>query len=315
MKHTILHKTVLLLMLLCSFQCLLLCSCDADSKNPFDQSEISTEKGTRDNTAKVLTPSADGTVSYSCDAAVLDASNASLGYVMVNYIDEGAAGKLQITGPDNVTYSYDLTGGYEVFPLTAGNGAYLIGVYENVNAAEETYALILSQEITVTLSDELGPYLYPNQYVNFDSDSLPVKKAVELAYPAKNDLDVVSNVYNYIIENFNYDYNKAASVQPGYLPVVDEVFQSNSGICFDYAAVMASMLRSQAIPTRLEVGYKGEEYHAWISTYIQDVGWINGIIEFDGDTWHLLDPTLASTSQSPKRFIAEDDEYITLFVY
>lgn len=317
MKHKILHKTGLLLMLLCSFQCLLLCSCDTASlpENSFDQTELSTEKGTRDNTAKVLIPSADGTVSYSCDTAVLDASNASLGYVMVNYTDESTAGKLQITGPDNVTYSYDLTGGYEVFPLTAGNGPYLIGVYENVNAAAETYALILSQEITVTLSDELGPYLYPNQYVNFDSDSLPVKKAVELAYSANNDLDVVSNVYNYIIEHFSYDYDKASSVQSGYLPVVDEVFQSNSGICFDYAAVMASMLRSQAIPTRLEVGYKGEEYHAWISTYIQDMGWINGIIEFDGDTWHLLDPTLASTSQSPKRFIAEDDEYITMFVY
>lgn len=317
MKHHTLHKAVLLFILLCSIPCLLLCSCDSDSlpENPFDQTEISTEKGTRDNTAKVLIPSADGAVSYSCDTAILDASNASQGYVMVNYTDEHTAGKLQITGPDNVTYSYDLNGGYEVFPLTAGNGTYLIGVYENVNAAEETYALILSQEITVTLSDELGSYLYPNQYVNFSSDSLPVKKAVELAYPANNDLDVVSNVYNYIIEHFDYDYDKAASVQSGYLPVVDEVFRSNSGICFDYAAVMASMLRSQAIPTRLEVGYKGEEYHAWISTYIHDIGWINGIIEFDGGTWHLLDPTLASTSQSPKHFIAEDDEYITIFVY
>lgn len=317
MKHNTLHKAILLLILLCCIQCLLLCSCDTDSlpENPFDQTDISTEKGTRDNTAKVLAPSADGTVSYSCDAAILDASNASQGYVMVSYTEESAAGKLQITGPDNVTYSYDLTGGYEVFPLTAGNGAYLIGVYQNVNAAEETYALILSQEITVTLSDELGPYLYPNQYVNFSADSLPVEKAVELAYPANNDLDVVSNVYNYIIEHFDYDYDKAASVQSGYLPVVDEIFQINRGICFDYAAVMASMLRSQAIPTRLEVGYKGEEYHAWISTYIQDIGWINGIIEFDGNTWHLLDPTLASTSQSPKRFIAEDNDYITIFVY
>ena len=55
----------------------------------------------------------------------------------------------------------------------------------------------------------------------------------------------------------------------------------------------------------LEVGYAGEEYHAWISTYIKDKGWINGIIEFDGTSWNMLDPTFASTSDSPKKFIAQ----------
>ena len=84
---------------------------------------------------------------------------------------------------------------------------------------------------------------------------------------------------------------------------------------YDYAAVMATMLRTQAIPTRLEVGYAGEEYHAWISTYIKDKGWINGIIEFDGTSWNMLDPTFASTSDSPKKFIAQKSDYITKYVY
>lgn len=314
MKQKIIHRSFSIWVLLSA---MLLCSCTTDSLpgESTDHTEISTEQGTRDNAARVLMPSADGTVIYSCDTAVIDASNVSHGYLMINYTNESAAGKLQITGPDKVVYTYDLAGGFETFPLTAGSGTYLVSVYEGVGGSNDTFVTVLSQEIPVTLSDELEPYLYPNQYVDFNPDSLPVAKAVELAYPADNDLDVVSNVYNYIIDHFDYDYDKAASVAPGYLPVVDDVFQSNRGICFDYAAVMASMLRSQAIPTRLEVGYKGEEYHAWISTYIEDVGWINGIIEFDGDAWHLLDPTLASTSQSPKRFIAEDDEYITIFVY
>ena len=101
----------------------------------------------------------------------------------------------------------------------------------------------------------------------------------------------------------------------GYLPVVDEVFVSQTGICFDYAAVMATMLRSQNIPTRLEVGYVGEEYHAWISIYIKDVGWINGVIEFDGSDWNLLDPTFASASKSPKKFLTKDSNYLTKYVY
>ena len=89
----------------------------------------------------------------------------------------------------------------------------------------------------------------------------------------------------------------------------------NFGICFDYASVMATMLRTQSIPTRLEVGYRGEEYHAWISTYIKNVGWINGIIEFDGSSWNLLDPTYASTSSSPQDFISKKSDYITKYVY
>ena len=139
--------------------------------------------------------------------------------------------------------------------------------------------------------------------------------ARNLAYSADEDIEVVQNVYNYIISRFTYDYDKAKSVQSGYLPVVDEIYKSNTGICFDYAAVMATMLRSQRIPTRLEVGYMGEQYHAWISTYIKDVGWVNGIIEFDGTDWNLMDPTFASTSKSPQKFITENSKYITKYVY
>ena len=124
---------------------------------------------------------------------------------------------------------------------------------------------------------------------------------MELSASANDDLEVIENVYNYIITNFTYDYDKAASVQ--------------TGICFDYAAVMASMLRCERIPTRLEVGYMGDVYHAWISTYIKDKGWVNGIIEFDGNDWKLMDPTFASTSSDPKDFLTQTDEYITKYVY
>jgi transglutaminase-like putative cysteine protease len=278
-------------------------------------SSVSTEKGSRDNTPSVLTPSADGTVEYSCEVAVIDASNTSEGYVMVNYTGSNEKVKLQVTGPDGVTQTYNLHGGFEVFPLTAGDGTYSLGVYESVSTADNKYSTALSEDISVTIENEFGPYLYPSQYVNFDASSLPVAKAEELAYSASEDLDVVTNVYNYIIDHITYDYDKAETVASGYLPDVDEIFNSNTGICFDYAAVMATMLRSQRIPTRLEVGYKGEDYHAWVSIYIEDVGWINGIIQFDGTTWRLMDPTFASTSKSPKKFVTDDDDYLTKYIY
>jgi hypothetical protein len=93
--------------------------------------------------------------------------------------------------------------------------------------------------------------------------------------------------------------------------------QSGTGICLDYAAVMASMLRSQNIPTRLEVGYAGTAYHAWISTYIAEVGWVNGIISFDGKSWSLMDPTFAANSsqQTLKNFIGDGSNYSTKYIY
>lgn len=128
-------------------------------------------------------------------------------------------------------------------------------------------------------------------------------------------MDIISSVYNYIITHFTYDYSKASSVTSGYLPDIDEVFTSEKGICFDYAAVMACMLRSQGIPTRLEVGYMKEQYHAWVSTYIPEKGWINGVIRFDGKDWEMMDPTFASTSHSPKKFVTENDNYTTKYIY
>lgn len=232
---------------------------------------------------------------------------------MVSYSGSNSKVKLQITGSDEITYTYNLHDGYETFPLTSGSGSYTVGVFENIEGT--SYSTLFTQAIDVTIQDEFGPYLYANQYVNFSADSKVISKAMELSASANDDLEVIENVYNYIITNFTYDYDKAASVQSGYLPDVDDVLASQTGICFDYAAVMASMLRCERIPTRLEVGYMGNVYHAWISTYIKDKGWVNGIIEFDGNDWKLMDPTFASTSSDPKDFLTQTDEYITKYVY
>jgi hypothetical protein len=284
------------------------------SPSPGPSDTTSSEKGSRDNTPVVLSPVASGTTIHSCEVATIDTSNVAEGYIMAEYIGTVEKVKLQIKGPDGVTYTYNLHGnGYEVFPLTAGDGVYTIGVYENISGTK--YSTAISTDVEVSITNILGPYLYPNQYVNFNDTSLPINKAVELAYSANTDLEVVEKVYNYMIDNFTYDYDKAATVVSGYLPVVDEVFKANTGICFDYAAVMATMLRTQNIPTRLEVGYVGEEYHAWISVYIEDIGWINGLIEFNGSQWNLLDPTFASTSKSPKEYLTKNSNYLTKYVY
>lgn len=271
----------------------------------------------RDSTPQVLTPAADGAVVYQNDVAAVDASNTSQGYVMVNYNGSCEKVKLQITGPDQNCYTYLITehGNYTAFPLTADNGSYSIQVMENIGG--DSYVLSLEQTVDVQIENEFLPFLYPNQYVDFKADSNAVKKGSELAKDTWTDLEVVQNIYNFVIKNISYDEEKAQNVSYGYLPNVDDTLTSGTGICFDYAALMTAMLRSQNIPTKLEVGYSGDTYHAWISTYVDDKGWVDNIIEFDGDSWQIMDPTLGANndSKSVKKYVGDGSHYVVKYTY
>lgn len=299
--------------LLIAIFCLLLGGCSGSSS----ASRKEHSGPPRDSTPKVLTPSADGVTVYQNDFASIDASNTSQGYVMVKYNGTNEKVKLQITCPDQSCYTYLISdrGAYDTFPLTAGNGSYALQVLENV--AGDTYTVSLAQSINVSIEDEFLPFLYPNQYVNFHTDSKAVSKGSDLAKDTYSDLDVVQNIYNYVIKNISYDTEKAQNVSYGYVPDIDDTLSSKKGICFDYAALMASMLRSQNIPTKLEVGYSGDAYHAWISTYIDDKGWVDDIIQFNGDTWQIMDPTLAATNDSAavKKYVGDGSHYVVKYTY
>lgn len=299
--------------LLIAIFCLLLGGCSGSSS----ASRKEHSGPPRDSTPRVLTPSADGVTVYQNDLASIDASNTSQGYVMVKYNGTNEKVKLQITCPDQSCYTYLISdrGAYDTFPLTAGNGSYALQVLENV--AGDTYTVSLAQSINVSIEDEFLPFLYPNQYVNFHTDSKAVSKGSDLAKDTYSDLDVVQNIYNYVIKNISYDTEKAQNVSYGYVPDIDDTLSSKKGICFDYAALMTSMLRSQNIPTKLEVGYSGDAYHAWISTYIDDKGWVDDIIQFNGDSWQIMDPTLAATNDSAavKKYVGDGSHYVVKYTY
>lgn len=306
-RKTILACAIFMLM------CFLLSACGSGSS----ASKADHSGDPRDPTPKVLTPSADGTTTYQNDVASIDASNLSQGYVMASYSGTCEKVKLQITGPDQNCYTYLISdrGNYNAFPLTSGNGSYSIQVLENVGG--DSYIVSLEQTVDVHIDDEFLPFLYPNQYVYFTADSAAVTKGSELAKDTWTDLEVVQNIYNYVTENITYDTAKAENVSYGYIPDVDETLSSGTGICFDYAALMTAMLRSQSIPTKLEVGYSGDAYHAWISTYVDDKGWVDNIIEFDGDSWQIMDPTLAASNdkESVKKYVGDGSNYVVKYSY
>lgn len=233
---------------------------------------------------------------------VIDYSNSQDGYVMVKFKKAlGPTLKCVVTTGGqalNDGYKYTLAvDKFQVIPLTEGTNTYHIYLLYEVAGR---YASEMTMELDVTLADQFGPYLRPNQFVNYNSSTKAVKKAASITRNCKNDLAKVKKVYNYVIKNFKYDKKKARSVQPGYVPNLNSVYKKKKGICFDYAAIMTAMLRSQGVPTKLIVGYTGNAYHAWINVYSKKKGRISKMIYFNGKKWKLMDPTFASSSKSSK---------------
>lgn len=260
---------------------------------------------------------ASGVLTKRSQEAVIDYSNTKDGYVMVCYTQSTQLRlKAQVKGP-TTTYTYNLTPGkWAAFPLSDGNGAYKISIYKNVQGS--SYAAVLSVSLQVTLPDEFAPFLRSNQYVDFDAAPNTVAKAVQLTEQLTRPLEKVAVVYDYVVKGMTYDKQLAATVKSGYLPVLDQVLEKKSGICFDYAALMTGMLRSQGIPCKLVVGYAGNAYHAWISVWSEETGWVDGAVFFDGSAWHRMDPTFASSggqSQAIMNYIGDGKNYSAKYFY
>jgi len=247
----------------------------------------------------ITTTSAPGTLVKSAENAVIDYSNTRDGYVMIRYnTPSDKRLKVQIKGSaTSVTYTYNLTPEqWTAFPLSDENGTYQITVLQNITGSR--YAKLLSLVTEVTLADEFAPFLRSNQFVNFDAAPKTQTQAGILAAAYTDPLKKVEAIYHFVVTNLTYDRELAANVQSGYLPDLDKILESKTGICFDYAALMTGMLRAQGVPTKLVVGYAGEVYHAWISVWSEHTGWVDGAIYFDGVKWNRMDPTFASSGQS-----------------
>ena len=264
----------------------------------------------------ILEPESPGLEEQRSDEAVIDYSNAKDGYVMVQYSGETDRRlKVLVKGPAT-TYNYNLPRGeWTVFPLSDGNGSYQVAIY--INTHDTKYAAVMVAQFEVALSDEFAPFLRPNQYVDYSEAEDTVAMGAELCYGLSHPLEKVAAVYDYVVGALEYDYDRAATVKSGYLPVLDDVLFEKKGICFDYAALMTAMLRSQEVPCKLVVGYAGDIYHAWISVWTEENGWVDGAIFFDGHTWKRMDPTFASSGHRSAEIMEyiENGNYTVKYLY
>lgn len=265
--------------------------------------------------AVILECTAPGLETAESDVAIVDYSNRAEGYVMVCYTAQTEK-RLKVRVTNKTTYTYNLTPGeWTAFPLSDGEGTYRVIVYKNISGSE--YATEMTSQFSVTLTDEFAPFLRPNQYVNYTDAPAAMALGTELCTDLEEPLQKVEAVYDYVVANIAYDYDKAATVKSGYLPVLDEVLAVKKGICFDYAALMTGILRSQQVPCKLVVGYAGTVYHSWISVWTRETGWVDGVIYFDGQSWKRMDPTFASEGQQDDKILEyiENGTYTAKYLY
>lgn len=242
-----------------------------------------------------------------------DLSSLAQGYAGISAVCASRL-KFQVVCGD-VVYNYDLPGDGTptIYPLQSGSGSYKLRVMKNIQ--DQQYVELWSEKVDVQLADEFQPYLRPSQLVSYSADSACVAKARQLAQGCASDADYVSAVYDYLTQNVVYDYDKANSVQSGYLPDPDETLSTGKGICFDYAALAAAMLRSGGVPTKLIMGYVGGTiYHAWNEIYLQDQGWVKVEIRLSAQQWQRIDTTFAATG-ADTAFLTDDANYVKQKTY
>jgi len=212
-------------------------------------------------------------------------------------------------------YNYDLPadGTPIALPLTQGEGSYTVTVLEHIEA--DRYRPVLTQPVELALADPLAPFRHPSRMVDYGADMEAL--AAACMGEAETTPDRIEAILHYVAEHITYDTEKADTVESGYIPDPHAVLEAGTGICYDYASALTALLRSQGIPCKLQVGWAGELYHAWVEVWSEEAGTAaNGLQINEG--WTRLDPTLLSDlgfTPTVLTYMADDTHYRVRYTY
>lgn len=211
-------------------------------------------------------------------ASNIDSTDVSKGMIHVTYQGNPADKvKLMIT-KDSLKYVYDVnaSGRQENFSLQMGNGSYKLSLL--IQLSGDKYSPVETVNVDVALPDQNQVFLTSVQNIDWNVSSAAIQKAVALTAGTTDLKKKAQILWDYMAKNNSYDYNKAATVTAGYLPVIDTTLRDKKGICYDFSSLYAAMLRSQGIPAKLIKGYAPKYaagYHAWNEVYDASQGkWI-----------------------------------------
>lgn len=213
--------------------------------------------------------------------------------------------KVMITKGDK-RYTYDLRndGQAETYPLQMGNGSYKIDVLQNLGGTR--YSFVKSKTLQLKMEDPNRVFLNSIQEIYWKTEDQPILKSKQLIGSLEEEKKA-NVIYDYIIRNYTYDYDKIPTLTAAYKPNIVQIFLEKKGICYDYSSLLAAMKRSDGIPVKLVKGYTKhvDGYHAWNEVYV------NG-------EWVIVDSTVDAaylTGGVPFNMIKDPDEFTKVYEY
>ena len=207
-------------------------------------------------------------------ASITDNGDGTIHFKFNNRYD--ARVKLLVQQSGGKMYQYDISKGSVSVdvPLCQGDGTYKIVLAKNISGTR--YSVFQTVSINTDFSEH-DSYLSSNIILDWEKTNKAIKKAESLTKGKKTDKEKFDAIYNYIVKNYQYDFDKLSildslSKSSSYIPDIDIIYSKRKGICYDISILMASMLRSVGIPTKVITGYTSNVngYHAWNSVYIAE---------------------------------------------
>ncbi|MGI6160955.1 MAG: transglutaminase-like domain-containing protein [Christensenellales bacterium] len=201
--------------------------------------------------------------------ATILTSTAAQGYVQAKYSYTGSAALKTLTQKSAASENFDFIGnGHEqAVPLSLGVGTYSVSILENVSG--NSYRFVRSAT-AVLPAETLNTYLISIPGIRWTPGTSYTEMARVLTQNSVTDADAFKAIYEWVVKNVRYDYSKVGNLPNGYLPNPLTTYNTKKGICYDFASLLASMCRSQGIPTKLTKGYSTyvTGYHAWNEVYL-----------------------------------------------
>jgi hypothetical protein len=115
----------------------------------------------------------------------------------------------------------------------------------------------------------LDLYLQHERMIEKDD---PIIQDIAESLQGKTDLDIVKNIYKYVILNLSFDLSKLKGVG------AVRTAQTKTGMCIDYCDLFVALCRAKNIPARVVAGYKPYFYaspkHSWVEVYFKEYGWV-----------------------------------------
>lgn len=171
---------------------------------------------------------------------------------------------------DDVKYTYLISPNvdFEIIPLSMGRGRYDVGVYQRTGMDSMVHMFDTYYDIH---SESTDVFLLPNYMCYWEQDGVTECLANLICEGCYSDYDIVNSIVNWVADNIVYDMDFAR--QSELVPMmVDDVLTKEGGVCVHQSSVLAAMLRSVGIPTKIVWGYvsPNHSYHAWNMAYIND---------------------------------------------